>query len=1054
MDEVAYRFVQISAKAGALVSHAAHMIRLHLGLCKRASLSGFTLFLDIQAAYYKLLRQHSLGLDTSDEGIMTLLHRMGVRDTTLQEVAEAIVEPAILPSTGCPPHLSSMVKALHDQTWYIMSGDRTMIQTSRGTRPGDGFADVIWNITYAKFLQRVTARLEATGAFSSLSWNEMPGLLCDTGSHWSKHFAVTWADDTALMGWCTRATQLIPQLRVTSEIVFSELLRLGMSPNVDAGKTEAIVDLRGPDSLQCRRYLHGPCQSKVELSVEAAPELSSLRIVAAYNHLGGYLVHGARYMTEIKRRVAMALRTLALHRTKVFGNVNIDLPRRVALYRSTAHLSLCYNIGTWSMLNQAESKAWHSGVLKIYRRLLHRIVPHKQQLHLTDGMVLRLTGLPHPQDLLHLERLRQFGLSLRRDTPYFWTLVANEQNWLALVRESFTWLYEQIQGLTTLPPPHEDPDTWHQLIIHALPKWKNVLKRGLAHSLGQRLLRHDVEQFRRTLYKTLSACGLVLPRSNSEEAADPHRCLVCGATFQTYRGWAVHSFDSHGRLSRFRQLDDGTLCKACGKQFPSNFRLVRHFRGNQRCAATVASLGAWTAPQPFLGSAQVAEVRSADAMIPWMPSDVACLEPRAGWAMNKCQLDFLKLMAKFEWTSENVVDQAFPQLRTFLHSTPVHSTEVQEAFDAYKVYYHEDAAHDHLQQALSDCLRLFAPADLGQSTTTSTIEFDLEHILNEPSSATYRPSPPSTRGIPRFLYVLHLFSGVKRFGDLHSHVDELARKQGYGLCPISVDVALHAQHGDLLNPVTQSFWLGKAADGFLFFVVCGPPCESWSVARFRYLTEGEGPRPLRATTPSAMLWGKCQLKLKELKQVDFGNRLLQFSMTILALQLLSGNNGLLEHPACASQRCGLQPPSIWLLPEMVTFLRHSRSRLVHLCQGHFGARSPKPTSFLLVADPAAGDMMEQALINGQTQWRLPPPLKMGKTSEGYATNPLKRYPPPLCGAIAKMIGCAVNGGLTADASADDGIHHIAAMLQHGYEVVQDATDGVDAADFHNATACN
>lgn len=237
-------------------------------------------------------------------------------------------------------------------------------------------------------------------------------------------------------------------------------------------------------------------------------------------------------------------------------------------------------------------------------------------------------------------------------------------------------------------------------------------------------------------------------------------------------------------------------------------------------------------------------------------------------------------------------------------------------------------------------------------------------------------------------------------------------------------------------------------------MVCGPPCESWSVARFRYLIEGEGPRPLRATLPSAMLWWKCQLKLKELKQVDFGNHLLQFSMTILALQLSSGNNGLLEHPSCASQRCGLQPPSIWLLPEMVIFLRHSRSRRVHLCQAHFGARSPKPISFLLVADPAAGNMMEQALINGQTQRRLPPPLKMGKTSAGYATNPLKRYPPPLCGAIAKMIGCAVHGGLTADASADNGVHHIAALLQHGYKVVQDATDGVDAADFHNATACN
>ena len=138
-------------------------------------------------------------------------------------------------------------------------------------------------------------------------------------------------------------------------------------------------------------------------------------------------------MTEIKRRVAMALRTLALHRTKVFGNVTLTTTPCCSL---PLHCTFIIMLQHWymSMLNQAESKAWHSGVLKIYRRLLHRIVPHKQQLHLTDGMVLRLTGLPHPQDLLHLERLRQFGLSLRRDTPYFWTLVANEQNWLALVR--------------------------------------------------------------------------------------------------------------------------------------------------------------------------------------------------------------------------------------------------------------------------------------------------------------------------------------------------------------------------------------------------------------------------------------------------------------------------------------------------------------------------------------------------------------------------------------------------------------------------------------------
>ena len=93
------------------------------------------------------------------------------------------------------------------------------------------------------------------------------------------------------------------------------------------------------------------------------------------------------------------------------------------------------------------------------------------------------------------------------------------------------------------------------------------------------------------------------------------------------------------------------------------------------------------------------------------------------------------------------------------------------------------------------------------------------------------------------------------------------------------------------------------------------------------------------------------------------------------------------HPACAERKYGVQPPSIWLLPEMIALLKHPRARLLHLFQGLYGAKSPKPTSFLVVSDPHSGDLMEQALVAGQ----LPPPLQMGRTSSGYATNPLKRY---------------------------------------------------------------
>ena len=55
--------MQISATSGALVAQAAHVIRLHLGQGKTNGVSCFAVFLDIQSAYYRLLRQHSMDLD-------------------------------------------------------------------------------------------------------------------------------------------------------------------------------------------------------------------------------------------------------------------------------------------------------------------------------------------------------------------------------------------------------------------------------------------------------------------------------------------------------------------------------------------------------------------------------------------------------------------------------------------------------------------------------------------------------------------------------------------------------------------------------------------------------------------------------------------------------------------------------------------------------------------------------------------------------------------------------------------------------------------------------
>lgn len=158
-----------------------------------------------------------------------------------------------------------MISLFHSQTWFILADDDSLVRTRRGTRPGDGFADVVWNLTYSRFLHRVSARLDATQAFTPLSWNGATGLLCDRGSLRVPYFSTTWADDSAFMGWTSNAQTLIPIIQTTAEILFEELLKLGMRPNTKPGKTEAIVDLRGSHSVQCRQHLHHELEGRIPL---------------------------------------------------------------------------------------------------------------------------------------------------------------------------------------------------------------------------------------------------------------------------------------------------------------------------------------------------------------------------------------------------------------------------------------------------------------------------------------------------------------------------------------------------------------------------------------------------------------------------------------------------------------------------------------------------------------------------------------------------------------------------------------------------------------------
>ena len=143
--------LQFSVQPHAMVSMAAHCIRLAQGRAKHRCLSDYTLFLDIASAYYTLLRQHCVDLTWHDEDIICLLRRLGIDNTHIESVTAMLSSTPAFRTMGVPEPLHGLVAEFHTATWFCLEADDSISSTTRGTRPGDGFADVLWSAAFSQF---------------------------------------------------------------------------------------------------------------------------------------------------------------------------------------------------------------------------------------------------------------------------------------------------------------------------------------------------------------------------------------------------------------------------------------------------------------------------------------------------------------------------------------------------------------------------------------------------------------------------------------------------------------------------------------------------------------------------------------------------------------------------------------------------------------------------------------------------------------------------------------------------------------------------------------
>ena len=248
--------------------------------------------------------------------------------------------------------------------------------------------------------------------------------------------------------------------------------------------------------------------------------------------------------------------------------------------------------------------------------------------------------------------------------------------------------------------------------------------------------------------------------------------------------------------------------------------------------------------------------------------------------------------------------------------------------------------------------------------------------------------------VPTFLFV-HLFSGRRRTGDFHMELQNFALHKPWRVVILSLDTAVSLEYGNLLHhtiswkSLEECYLAGRIAG-----TLCGPPCETYSEARFTPPPDDSvhWPRPLRSF---AQLFGLDGLSTRELCQCHIGGNFFLQCIWALAAHIAYGGIYVAEHPAPPHQE---DRPSIWTSAVVQTLLQLPDLVLHCVQQYRWGASAIKPTGLLAWNLPFFRKDLYSFSLPNPTK---PDTAAIGKDDQGnFKTAKHKEYPQAFCKALA------------------------------------------------------
>ena len=921
---------QFGGLPGKGVDLASLLLSSTLSVIKRKSLTSLSLFIDVKAAYYSVLRQVLLPMPTSSADLDDLLESVEIPIALVPLVEHLLANPCLLASYTSA-HLLAVLADVHQDTHFLVEGVGSVARTRKGTRPGDPLADMLFNIMLAPLLRSAQEVLVNKKVQVTLEKVEAPVYASPLDPSEATLGNVTLADDCVFPCVVPHglAPEELPQLiaGITSDIAKLFSAR-GLALNFASGKCGMVVVTAGKFARRYRQVLFLERGAKIKIPDYGA----ELHLDNVYKHLGTKLTTALSSDCEVCARLAAHSKAIGPLRATVLNRKGLLVSSKLHIVESLATSVLVSNSGAWIPPKAGSLKKLDRAAYATYKRAMG-LQWKPQGKHAAMANVFCEAGKLPPSDLIKFNRIRllhristacppasRLALDLSREI---------EGSWAHKCLLDIQWIQAHC-GMALPDVLNCSPAMWANKASD-LGNWTKLCRRMQEACLTTLNRERETGLWRKRLCSFARDAGLdvqgLMANVADQLVEDEPEFLfyTCGATFASSQGLHQHIRQAHNVPHPAKAYASGSWCQACGWQFHNRSRLTFHL--SHRSNVCLAALMQHTTP---------------------MPND----ELQIADAADKAEAKRLRSEGR------RIYEAVLP---AFFEKPPV-----------------------------------LPPADeAAVQLATQRTDHPCVESMQLPRKQIRSALAPGTR------YILHLFSGYRRHGDVQCHLEELLMAKHIGAMVLSVDIAIDAANNNLRIADNQLRWLQLILDCRVLAIIAGPPCETWSAARMTPLKDGRSPIALRS---EAHLWGLPGLPLRLDEQVRVANALMQFSISAAFAAFITRTSYLMEHPSYPVWRAKEHPASCWLLPELAWLQRQEEVHLHTIDQGCFGAAFKKPTSLLAIHCAGLGVLLDNHPTRGRAHPQAFFPPMIGKDASGsWKTSAAKCYPPALCAFLAQAI---------------------------------------------------